>query len=92
MPLAILGLSDFIRFSGGGNTPSVPSPSDWATVVSAVTDTFSIANIASFVTAVVGAGIGFVLFWWGLRMAFRSIMGAVKNGTLSISGGRRRRR
>lgn len=74
------------------STPSVPSSSDWASVISGVTDAFSSSNIVGVLASVVSAGVFFVFLWWGIRLAFRSIMGAVKNGTLSISSGRRRRR
>lgn len=73
-------------------TPTVPAASDWASIISNVTSVFSTANIVSVLASVVAAGIVFVFLWWGIRLAFRSIMGAVKNGTLSINSGRRRRR
>lgn len=74
------------------SSPTVPQPSDWASIISSVTSAFSTANIVTVLTSVVVAGIVFVFLWWGIRLAFRSIMGAVKNGTLSINSGRRRRR
>lgn len=67
------------------------APTDWASVISGVTTQFSVANIVGTISAVVTAGIGFVFLWWGVRKAFNSIMGAVKNGTLSINARRRRR-
>lgn len=73
-------------------TPANPTPSDWQSIISSVTSSFSTANIVAVLASVVGAGIVFVFLWWGVRLAFRSIMGAVKNGTLSINSGRRRRR
>lgn len=72
--------------------PAVPSSSDWASVISGVTSAFSSSNIVGVLASVVSAGVVFVFLWWGIRLAFKSIMGAVKNGTLSISSGRRRRR
>ena len=51
-----------------------------------VTDNFNIQAIIGVLAAVVGAGIVFVFLWWAVRLAFRSIMGAVKNGSLSITG------
>lgn len=74
------------------SSPANPAPTDWASVITAVTSSFSSANIVSVLASVVTAGIVFVFLWWGVRLAFRSIMGAVKNGTLSINSGRRRRR
>lgn len=76
--------------SGGGVT--MPTPSDWATIISGVTSNFSVANIVVVLASVVTAGIVFVFLWWGIRLAFRSIMGAVKNGSLSINGGRKKRK
>lgn len=77
--------------SSGGSTTTV-SPSDWSTVISNVVGQFSVANIVGVIASVVLAGIGFVFLWWGVRIAFNSIMGAVKRGTLSINSRRGRRR
>lgn len=72
--------------------PTVPGPSDWTTVITNVTSAFTTANIVGVLASVVASGIVFVFLWWGVRLAFRSIMGAVKHGSLSINPGRRRRR
>lgn len=80
------------RILSTASGPAMPTPSDWATVITNVTSNFSTANIVSVLASVVAAGIVFVFLWWGIRLAFRSIMGAVKNGSLSINGGRKRRR
>lgn len=81
-----------ILAAGGGVTPTMPTPSDWSSIITSVTSNFSSANIVQVLASVVGAGIVFVFLWWGIRLAFRSIMGAVKNGSLSINGGRKKRR
>lgn len=75
-----------------GSGPTMPTPTDWATIITGVTSNFSTSNIVTVLASVVASGIVFVFLWWGIRLAFRSIMGAVKNGSLSINGGRRRRR
>lgn len=79
-------------FAASTTAPTVPIPSDWSSVIDGVTSAFSSSNIVGVLASVVGAGVVFVFLWWGIRLAFRSIMGAVKNGTLSISSGRRKRR
>lgn len=81
-----------IMLLSGGGGPTMPGPSDWSSVITNVTSNFSVANIVGVLASVVLSGIVFVFLWWGVRLAFRSIMGAVKNGTLSINSGRRRRR
>lgn len=78
----------FIQFS----TPAPLPPSTWNSIIEAVTGYITPAQIVAVLASVVGAGIIFAFLWWGVRLAFRSIMGAVKNGTLSINSGRRRRR
>lgn len=80
----------FIQFSAPAPAPLPPST--WTSIIDAVTGYMSPAQIVAVLASVVGAGVVFMFLWWGIRLAFRSIMGAVKNGTLSISSGRRRRR
>lgn len=82
-------MNDFLMILATGET--AVSPTDWASVITGVTSQFSVANIVGTISAVVASGIGFVFLWWGVRKAFSSIMGAVKNGTLSINARRRRR-
>lgn len=82
-------MNDFFMILATGET--AVSPTDWSAVITGVTSQFSVANIVGTISAVVASGIGFVFLWWGVRKAFASIMGAVKNGTLSINARRRRR-
>lgn len=77
-----------INFAAASVTPLPPST--WDAVIEAVTDYFTPTSVVAVLAAVVGTGVVFVFLWWGIRLAFRSIMGAVKNGTLSISSGKRR--
>lgn len=79
---------NFIQFS----TPAPLPPSTWTSIIDAVTGYMSPTQIVAVLASVVGAGVVFMFLWWGIRLAFRSIMGAVKNGTLSINPGRRKRR
>lgn len=81
-----------VALSSGAGGVTMPTPSDWATIITSVTDNFNVANIVAVLASVVAAGIVFVFLWWGIRLAFRSIMGAVKGGTLSINGGKKKRR
>lgn len=80
----------FLQLSAA--SPAPLPPSTWQDVITGVTGYITPAQIVAVLASVVAAGIVFVFLWWGVRLAFRSIMGAVKNGTLSINSGRRRRR
>lgn len=79
-------------FASEPTTPDYVDASDWSTVITNVVGQFSVANIVAVIASVVLAGIGFVFLWWGVRLAFNSIMGAVKRGSLSINSRRGRRR
>lgn len=78
-------LGSYVLASGTPAAPANPTPSDWASIITSVTSSFSTSNIVQVLASVVTAGIVFVFLWWGIRLAFRSVMGAVKNGTLSIN-------
>lgn len=82
----------FILASSAPSGPDYVDATDWASVISNVIGQFSVANIVAVIASVVLAGIGFVFLWWGVRLAFNSIMGAVKRGSLSINSRRGRRR
>lgn len=71
----------------------VVAPADWSSVITGITsEQFQVSSIVGVLASVVAAGIGFVFLWWGVRLAFNSIMGAVKRGSLSINSRRGRRR
>lgn len=82
----------FILASSTPSGPDYVDAADWASVITNVIGQFSVANIVAVIASVVLAGIGFVFLWWGVRLAFNSIMGAVKRGSLSINSRRGRRR
>ena len=60
------------------------TPSDWASVISAMTAQISVTTIVGVLASVVTAGIGLVFLWWGVRKAARSLMAAFKKGRMSI--------
>ena len=57
---------------------------DWKPILDAVTDQISVANVATVLGTVAGAGVGFAFFWWGGRKALRALMAAFKKGKISI--------
>lgn len=64
-------------------TPSV-STSDIQTILTPVTDQFSVSNITSFLAYIIGAGVVFVFLWWGVRKAWRAILAATTRGKAKI--------
>ena len=53
-------------------------------VLSAVTDTFSVGTIVQYVAYILGATVGFVLVWWGIRKAFKAIKNAATKGKAGV--------
>ena len=60
------------------------TPSDWASVINAMTAQISVTSIVGVLASVVTAGIGLVFLWWGVRKAARALMAAFKKGRMSI--------
>lgn len=64
-----------------GGTTAVTA-SDWADVISAMTGQISVSTVVGVLAVVVGAGIGLVFMWWGVRKASKSLMAAFRSGKL----------
>ena len=65
-------------------TPPEVQTSDIQSIMTAVTDQFSIANITTYIAYIIGASIGFVFLWWGVRKAWRAILAATTRGKAKI--------
>lgn len=57
---------------------------DWKPIMDAITSQISVANVATVLGTIAGAGVGFAFFWWGGRKALRALMAAFKKGKISI--------
>lgn len=70
----------------GGNltTSTVISPSDWATLISAITAQVSVSTVVGVLAAAATGAIGFVFLWWGGRKTVTMLMAAFKRGKLKI--------
>lgn len=64
--------------------PAVVSPTDWASVMTALTGQVSVSTIVGTLATLVTAGIGLVFMWWGVRKALRSLMAAFRKGKMSL--------
>lgn len=64
--------------------PTVVSPADWASVMTALTGQVSVSTIVGTLATLVTAGIGLVFMWWGVRKALRSLMAAFRKGKMSL--------
>lgn len=67
--------------ASSGATTAV-GPDAWSSVLSAMTSQISVTTVVSVLASVVGAGIGLVFMWWGVRKMARVLMGAFKSGKL----------
>lgn len=77
------GLMGIMSASSG--TPSTTvSFSDWASVLSAMTSQISPTTVIAVIAGTIGAGIGLVFMWWGVRKLVKLIMGAFRSGKLKV--------
>lgn len=58
------------------------SSADWASVLTAMTGQISVSTVVGVLASVVGAGIGLVFMWWGVRKLARTLMAAFRSGKL----------
>ncbi len=65
-------------------TTSTVSASDWSAITDAITGQISVSTVVGVLAVAVGAGIGLVFMWWGIRKLANVIMSAFRNGRLSI--------
>lgn len=57
--------------------------SDLSSVLSAITDQISVTTVIAVVAGAIGASIGLVFMWWGVRKLIRVLMAAFRKGKLS---------
>lgn len=74
----------FPVMAASGGTPAAVGPSDWASVISAMTSQISVSTIIGVLASTVTAGIGIVFMWWGVRKAVRALMAAFRRGRLKV--------
>ena len=64
---------------------TVPVTSDaWASVITALTAQISVESIVAVLAVLVGAVIGIVFMWWGVRKVVGAIMSAFRKGRVSL--------
>lgn len=55
---------------------------DWSTITSALTSSFSAAEIMGIIAAIVGVGAGLCLVWLGARKIVNAVISAFKSGKI----------
>ena len=57
--------------------------SDLSDVLTAITQQISVTTVIAVVAGAIGAAIGLVFMWWGVRKLIRVLMSAFRKGKLS---------
>lgn len=65
-------------------TNSVVSATDWSQLITALQEQISVSSVVGVLASVVGAGVGLVFMWWGIRKSVSVVMSAFKRGKLKI--------
>lgn len=66
-----------------GESTSVVSWSDLSSVLTAITTQVNLTTILAVVAGAIGASIGLVFMWWGVRKLIRVVMSAFRKGKVS---------
>lgn len=70
--------------SGGGSSATVVDPSTYADVLTAMTGQISVTTIVGVLAAAIGASIGFVFLWWGVRKLMSTFFSGFRKGKASV--------
>lgn len=76
---AIMALNPIVA-----GTTTVVSSTDWQSVLTAITEQIGVSTVVGVLASAVGAGIGLVFMWWGVRKLTRVLMGAFRSGKLKF--------
>ena len=68
--------------SGGGGT--VVTSDQMMDIIDAITGQVSVTNILGVLVAAVGAAIGFVFLWWGVRKLLSTFFSGFRKGKASV--------
>lgn len=63
---------------------SVVSYTDFASVITAITNQISVSTIVGVLASAAGLAIGMVFMWWGARKVTRMLMAAFRKGKISV--------
>ena len=80
----LLTLSLTIAICVGGVALASESGMNLDAIESSLTSAFSVSEIATMIGTIIGAGVGFVLTWWGARKLVNAIISAFKSGKLKF--------
>ena len=81
---AILAISMVCCFADGAASGSAEAVSAVQSVFTDVTGTINISSVVQILAIVVGACVGRVLMWFGIRKVVKIIMGAFRKGKISV--------
>lgn len=80
--LSVLMLCSF-AFAEGPSAPAVTADSIQG-VINAMTTQISVTTVMSVLVAAIGAGIGFVFMWWGVRKLLSTFFSGFRKGKASV--------
>lgn len=65
-------------------TATVVTPDAWQTIIDAFNSQISVPSIVGVIAAVIGAAVGFVFMWFGVRKSISVLMAAFQKGKLKV--------
>ena len=82
--MTIFDVLAFKMVTALASSTATVTASDWSAVVDAMTGQISVSTIVATLAVFVGAVIGIVFMWWGVRKDVRTIMAAFRKGKVSV--------
>ena len=85
--MTIFDVVAFKMVTALASSTAAVTAADWSAVVDAMTGQISVSTIVATLAVFVGAVIGIVFMWWGVRKAVRTIMAAFRRFPFKRRGG-----
>lgn len=60
------------------------TPTDWSAITTALEAQISVSTVVGVLASCIGACVGLVFMWWGVRKVVKMIMAAFKRGKLRL--------
>lgn len=82
--LTVCALMACLAVPAFAETATVVSSTDFQSVLSALTSQISVSTVVGVLVTLVGACVGFVFLWWGVRKVSGALTSAFKNGKIKM--------
>ena len=84
LAVMMVAMMTTVAFATDGATATPVGPSDYASILTAMTAQISVSTIVTVLAAAITAAIGFVFLWWAVRKLLSTFFSGFRKGKASV--------